>query len=490
MIVDLPLGEWLPDQPDQKNALVKAEGVVADAGCYRPIPSLLTVQATLPSGICAGAFKTARAAGDSVVCVGTSSDLFVIVGTTVTASGLALSLGVNPIWVFERFNRFVFATAGGVTYYLPDIASSAVFLPLTGSPPQARAMGRVGDFLILGNLTLDIDASFSPYRIRWSGFNNPAGSWVDDIGTESGAVDMDATYGEVTAIAGGRYGLICQQDAISRIFRSGTAASFSKELIEEDRGCVATASVVRVGAFAFGLGRDGFWQCNGATVQLISSGRVWDWFLANADTALIPKTQATVDYRSRCIIWNFFGQGSASRNRQLIWAWDQNKWTAASITVDWAFARRIPGAVVDSAVEGAVLIDNSLDLVDAARFSEDKEQFAGFVGLNLLVANGPPIEAILETGELQPVPGYRAMVRGVAPIMEGAATGALLSVGVRTSSAGESVMYSPESSPGAQGFAPQRKDGRYLRVAMRIPAGTLWSKASALQVDFVQGGRG
>ena len=489
MIVDLPFGEWLPDQPDQKNALVKAEGVIADAGCYRPIPSLATVAAFLPSGTCAGAFRANRTTGQSIVCVGTSDDLYTIVGASVTASGLGLSLGDNPVWIFERFNRYVFATAGGVTYFLGDIDVDAVFVPSTGSPPQARAMGRVGDMLILGNLVQDIDSSFAPYRVRWSAFNNPAGTWTDDIATQSGAVDMDAAYDEVTAIAGGRYGLICQKDAISRIVYTGGSSAFSKELIEEQRGCIAPASVVRVGAFAFGLGRDGFWQSNGATVQLISSGRVWEWFQTNVDPVLVEKTQATVDYRNRCIMWNFFPSGTTTRARQLIWSWDQNKWSAASLAADWLFSSRVSGTLLDTIPFGNTFLDDVEEIVDAPIFSDGDRQFAGFVGTALKIASGPPVEAILETGELQPAPGYRAMVRGIAPIMEGDASTALISTGTRAALASEGVSYGAETSPGPQGFAPQRKDGRYIRARARIPAGTLWSKASALQVDFVQGGR-
>ena len=488
MIVDLPLGEWLPDRPDQKNALITAEGCIADAGCYRPVPSLTSSGATI-TGTCAGAFRTGRTTGQPVVMVGTSADLFVIVGGTVTASGLALALGSNPIWVFERFGKFIFATAGGVTYYMADIDSSTTFTAAPGSPPQARAMGRVGDMLMMGNLVQDIDATFAPYRIRWSQFNNPTGTWSDDIATQSGAIDMDPVYDEVTAIAGGRYGLICQKDAVSRIIYTAGSAAFSKELIEEQRGCIAPASLVRVGAIAFALGRDGFWQSNGASVQLISSGRVWEWFLSEADATLISKTQAAVDYRNRCIWWNFFTEGAISRQRQLIWSWEQNRWSSASIQADWMFSSRVAGTLVDAVPFGDTIVDSTEDLVDAAKFQDGDRTFSGFVGTSLQNANGTPVEAVFETGEMQPAPGYRSMIRGIAPIVEGNASTAAISVGTRLNLTSEAVSYSAESTPGAQGFAPLRKDGRYIRAKMRIPAGTGWMKASAAQVDFVQGGR-
>ena len=487
-IVDLPLGEWLPDRPDQKNSLTTAEGCIADAGCYRPVPSMTASGAGI-TGTCAGAFRTSRTTGQPIVAVGTSADLFVIVGGTVTASGLGLSLGINPIWIFERFGPYVFATAGGVTYYLANVDVSTTFVASPGSPPRARAMGRVGDMLMLGNLVQDIDTTFAPYRLRWSAFNNPAGTWTDDIATQSGAVDLDPVYDEITAIAGGRYGLICQKDAVSRIVYTGGSAAFAKELIEEQRGCIAPASLVRVGPFAFALGRDGFWQSNGASVQLLSSGRVWEWFQRNADPSLIPKTQAAVDYRNRCIWWNFFTEGASSRQRQLIWSWEQNRWTAASIAADWLFSARVGGTLVDAVPFGDTIVDSIEDMIDAARFQDGDRVFSGFSGESMQNANGAPVEASWETGELQPVAGYRAMVRGAAPIVEGNAATAAISVGVRLNLTSEAVSYCPESTPGAQGFAPLRKDGRYIRARMRIPAGTAWAKASSVQVDYVQGGR-
>ncbi|MGL4811034.1 MAG: hypothetical protein ACRCXM_04575 [Beijerinckiaceae bacterium] len=405
------------------------------------------------------------------------------------ASGLGLDLGLNPIWIFERFGPFLFAVAGGLTYYLPNVDVSTVFVPSLGAPPQARYMGRVGDMLMMGNLVQDIDASFAPYRIRWSAFNNPVGPWIDDVASQSGSVDMDPSYGEVTAVAGGRYGLICQRDSVSRISYTGGNAAFAKELIEEQRGCIAPASVVRVGSFAFGLGRDGFWQSNGASVQLISSGRVWEWFQENADAALVEKTQAAIDYKNRCIWWNFFSSGSSNRQRQLIWSWDQNKWTYAAISADWLFSSRITGALVDSVPLGDALVDSISDLVDSPAFSDGERIFSAFFGTAMQQANGLPIEAVFETGEFQPSPGYRSMIRGVAPMVEGDASDVQISIGTRRGLASEPVSYSQESSPGPQGFAPQRRDGRYIRARMRIPAGEVWSKASAMQVDFVESGR-
>ena len=110
MIIDIPFGEWVPDQPDFKNGVTVADGVVPRAGSYGPIASHVATGVALPSGVAIGAFRTDRLDGTPVIYCGTSSDLFTIVGTVVTASGLALALGSGSRWSFERFNNFIFAT--------------------------------------------------------------------------------------------------------------------------------------------------------------------------------------------------------------------------------------------------------------------------------------------------------------------------------------------------------------------------------------------
>ncbi len=45
------------------------------------------------------------------------------------------------------------------------------------------------------------------------------------------------------------------------------------------------------------------------------------------------------------------------------------------------------------------------------------------------------------------------------------------------------VRWRPESAPNAERFAPCRASGRYHRTRVRIPAGTAWSYASAVEPD-------
>ena len=488
MIIDMPFGEWVPDRPDFKNAVAVADGVVPLTGSYGPLASHVATGVTLPSGVVIGALRTDRLDGTPVLYCGTSTDLYTIVGTVVTASGLGLSLGVGARWSFERYNNFIFATAGDVLYYAATVEIAAAFAASPGSPPRVRSIARVQDFLFTGNATLDIDATAAPNRLRWSQFNNPVGTWGDDIATQSGSVDLDPSLGSITSISGGRYGIVCQQDGVSRVAYTGGNVVFSKELIDEQHGCIAPASLVRIGGMTFGMGRSGFWQCNGASLSLISAGRVWDWFLANSDASQVSQTQGAIDWVNRCIWWNFFTPSATQKNRQLIWSWEQNRWTAARVRADWLFSTARSGIDVDAASLAGVFTDNLNLLVDDAQFAPGNRVFGGFAGINVMAATGSPQEAVIETGELQPEPSRRSMVQGIIPIVEGSTSGVLASVGVRPRLPSETVQYSTETTPSSQGLCPQRKDGRYVRARVRIGAGSQWNKISGIQVQFVPGG--
>ena len=168
MIQDFPLGEWLPDLADYKNpGVVVCDGCYPSSGGYSPFLGPVSTAVSV-TGEVRGARRFERYDGTVVSVVGTDSDLFVIVGATVTASGLALSLGADVIWQFEQFNKQVWAFAYGQTpQYLTDIDTDTTFSAHPGTSPKAASVGRVGDFIVTANMQ-DIDASVQPYRVRWS----------------------------------------------------------------------------------------------------------------------------------------------------------------------------------------------------------------------------------------------------------------------------------------------------------------------------------
>lgn len=489
MITEVPLGQWLPDLADYKNpGVVTANNCYPTPGGYGPFLGASASSATV-TGTTRGAITVIRVDGTVVKVVGTTSDLFVITGGSTTASSLGLSLGPDVYWSFEQFNNQLWAFAYGQTpHYLANLNTDTTFIPHPGIAPKAASCNRVGDFLVTANME-DIDASAQPYRLRWSQFNNPAGDYGTDIGTQTGAVDLPQSLGVAIGVFGGRGDVILQKFGVSRLVYTGGATAFRRELIEEERGCIAQPSAVTVGTTVYFLANDGFCRTDGASVQVISTGRVFEWFTENSEQSLLGSVQGAVDWKKRCVIWSFVPTGGASYTRQIIYSWDQDRWSTASLSVDWLFPVTEEGLTLEQVSALYPDIDAMSISLDSPTFKEKSRALGGVVSGGVVDITGDALEAEWETGDFQPQPGYRACTQAIYPLVENTDTNTTLAVGSRGIYKGETVDWSADVAVDTGGYAPIIKDGRYLRARMRVPAGAVWDKASGMQVEFDVSGR-
>jgi hypothetical protein len=285
--------------------------------------------------------------------------------------------------------------------------------------------------------------------------------------------------------------MVFQKYGVSRISYRGGNTVFGKELIEEKRGCIATASLVSIGNMVYGLAHDGFFQADGAQVSLLSADRVYKWFIANADPSYLSYVQGSVDWIRKVIVWNFYPIGQTSFTRQIMYAWEQDRWSTNSLTADWLFGSAQTGLDLDTTDSGDAndaTMDAGSPSLDSLQYQASGLQLGGFVGTTLYKYSGSNVAAEFETGEFQPKPGSRAFVSSVTPLIETADMNTTVAIGKRTVAKGGAVMYSADQAQGAAGFCPARVDGRYLRARIRRPVATTWDKASGFQVDFVPSG--
>jgi len=487
----ISFGEFLPDLPDVRNpGLREAINVLARAQGYDPMNAPVAT-GQIVTGAVHGAKRYQLPDGITVLVVGTETDLFVIRAGSVAASGLALSLDVGDAWTFEQFGSSIYAScATHGLFRLPSVFADNAFILSPGAPPRAAAMGAVGDFLMLGNLT-DIDASSAPYRLRWSAFNNPTDAWVTDIARQSSFVDMPARFGEVTGIAGGRFDLVFQRVGISRIWYSGGPTVFGKEVIEDDRGCPAPRSIVPVGGRLYFLAHDGFCRSDGSGVEVISSDRVWNWFTDNVQAGFMDQTEGVVDWSNRCIVWSFYPRTGAGLSRQLLYFWGVNRFTTASVALD-AMVENVGSPVNIDEDDAAVIGDANLDAdgpsFDSEQYASRGRVLAAFIDGNLHEFNGPALEATFETGDFQPKPGYRSYVSEVYPMAETAADSVRVQPGRRESLGGVRAR-GVEVAQGPLGFCPMASDARFHSLRFRVPAGETWRRASGYQVSYRATGR-
>lgn len=490
MIQDIPFGPFLPDAPSYKNpGLVRCENVYAASSAYNPIRALVPFNITV-SGEVRGAARVDLADSDSLMVVGTDSDLYIMRAGVFFPSGLGLSLIEDETWSFDQLGRSLYATCStGGLYRLENILIDNTFAPCPGSPPRAAQLDTVGDFLFLGNL-FDIDGTDQPYRVRWSAFNNPTEDWVTDIGRQSGYVDMPARYGEVTGIFGNRFDIIFQKHGISRVWFSGGATVFSKEVIEDERGCPAPSSIVSVGGFVYFLASDGFCRTNGATVEVISSDRVWSWFLDELADGYLYRTQGAVDWANRSIIWSFYPSGFTSYRRQIIYNWGLDRWTTASFEVDWLIEGNRDTINIDE-TDPTVIDDDILDVdgpsFDSSLYLAQGRALVGMIGGSFAGFLGGSLKATFESGDFQPKVGFRSFVRSVFPIIESAEPSAKASIAGREWTGGAKT-FTPLADQGPLGFCPVISDARFQSVRIEKPANSVWKKAAGFQVDWEASG--
>jgi len=455
---------------------------------YSPFQAAVSTGLSV-SGTILGAKRFNKTDGTRFVVCATTSDFYVIDSTSTTASGLSLSLTSTDLFVFEQFGASIYATTkDGASYILADVDTDTAFALVTNTMPKGNALARIKDFMFMGDLT-DIDASDQPYRVRWSPFNNPDGTWETDVATESDFVDMPTRFGSISGLTGGDIGVIFQKYGVSRIIYTGGTNPFSKEIIDKERGCAAAQSIVQAGPVSYYLAHDGFCRTDGNSVNVISTSKVWDWFSENTDPTNLVKVAGAVNWAQKSIVWAFFGVGQTNFTKQIIYNWERDRWSTAEVAMDYI----VEGTQDGVTLEGLASIYPDLDAMtisfDSAIFKARGRMLSCFISGTLYDFIGNPLEAIFETGDIQPQTGQRTFVSSVAPIVENVSGNTKIAIATRDEP-GTTTSYGSDVETGTMGFAAFNADGRFFRIRETIPANADWNKASGLQVEYVESGVG
>lgn len=480
-VFDVPFGEWLPSQPTFKNPGCEvADNVIPVPGGYDPFLSAVTGTGEA-SDVVKGAQQFFNNSGSSVIVGGTDDSLFIRTSSLTETAGMS-SIGAGEAWDFARFNDFVIATAANNSpQYLSDIDSDTSWSGLPGSPPTAKRCAKVGDFLMLGNI------SGTPNRIQWSRYNNPTGTWGTDRRSQSSFADLDSQFGAVQRIAGGRYATVFQERGIQRLSYVGPPVVFRADVIEEDRGCIAPFSVAQVGYLSYFLAQDGFFVTNGSSVQPIGTSKVNRWFFDNANQTQLHMVQSAIDWQNEIVIWGFVSAESDSTfDKCLIYSWAQNRFSTATVGFEWLVGSQEDGIDLDSLDAIYSDLDSIPFSLDAAQFKAGARVLSAFIGGVYSTFNGTPLEATWETGESQPSPKQRVFVSEAMPMIDTDTWDCEVELLMRDNRGAQTV--SGRKVTGWSGFAPVRGEGQKMAIRVIKPAGTAWSAAQGVQVRYQPAG--
>jgi hypothetical protein len=478
----IPIPPFEPDAHDtDAEATDHAVNVIPKKRGWGPLPAPESASDAL-SGVCRGAFTAQNADGTFEVFAGTATGLFQLSGsswddvTRLVGGGYNLASGHS--WSWEQFGPRVIAVNVNDDPQSFNLASSTDFAVLGGSPPRARYVGAVGDYLQLYNL-LNAERKF-----RRSGVND-AEEW--DIGEEGADFQELPAGGFLRGAAGDENGayLFSETKIWRQTLLPTSEIGFSVQEWEPRRGCIAPDSLVQVGRDVFYLAETGFFRLPPGAMSIpIGATRVNDFFLADVDLDDLDQVQGCADPVRPIVWWRYKSQGSGSldtTDKMLGYDWQLDRWCYAEVQLEWLFQLAMPGMTLEQV---AVLYPN-LETVpfsfDSRFWNAGRPALAGFDAAHRLVMfEGGNMAATVRTPEYSFFDGRRAFVSGFRPVTDAAdCTG---QIGVRGAFAGAITWSTPGSANSATGLIPIRASGRTHRFEVGIAADAEWKNLTEIEV--------
>jgi hypothetical protein len=466
-------GEWLPDLPELSNlGLVEARNCIPADDFYTDFPELSASGSTLAS-TCNGAFAAIDTSGDPEIYAGTETAIYERVGTAWTSRS-ATTMGAASYWRFAQFDDLVIATDYNDAVFSRTIGSASNFATV-GSAPDARQVGVINRFVVLGDL--DQGSGAVPYAVQWSAIDN-ALSWptpgsATANANQAGQQYLQAEQGAVTAIAGGQFwGLVFQKRAITRFTYVGGSTVFQIENYERSRGCWCPQSHIQIGNLSYFFAHDGVCVTDGQSVRQIGDGKVDRWLTNRLSQEGLDRVTAGVDWANKCIYW-IFPTVSSAPDTVLIYSLVRNRFAWAQQSAQLLFPSFSEGTDMDS-------MDTLYPSLDDIGLSLDSSAWQGGVptimgmstGRQLGVFNGSSLTAVFETGEQDQNPFGRVFIRGARPLLTGNPTTVAVALSTRDTQDNASRTFGNEVTRTTRtGVCDFRTQGRFISARLTVAGG-------------------
>ena len=486
----LATGDYRPDVSDYEGQATRnILNVIPRGDGYGPFPSFSAYSSALPA-TCRGAFYALKKDGTVITFAGTSTKLYQLNNTNYTWTDVSLggstysALSSTANWQFAQTGNLVFATQANAALQYFDLTSSTAFAASSGSPPQAAYISVVGRFLVLSGLIS------SPYRIQWSGLNdfNSSASWTS--GTNSSDFQDFPDGGIVRGVAGGdQSGIIFQDQAIRRMsYVAGSPIIFQIDRITQDKGLYAPYSIIRAGEKIFFYAGQGFHKIEpGGVPEQIGREKVDRTFLADLDKGNLQLFMGAADPRSTRVYWAYKSVSGTVGTYDKMLGYDflLDRFFPLLSTGEYLLGISQTGLTLEN-------LDSISSSLDALTLSLDayatavQPEIAQFSGSHVLgFFRGANLEATMESAE-QGTDENRITIRGFRPITDAAALYGSVSyrdTPSATATAGAEVLVNART-----GRCDVRRDTRYSRFKVRIPAGTTWTFCAGVVPDLTTNG--
>lgn len=475
--IPLPFGSWEPDRASfDSGVLTQAVNVVPVAGGYGPSYGFQPTESTLAVPIRGAAVLSNDRAGQYIYA-GSGQNIYLSINGAAFASVYASSgLTLPNRW---QFTRFVGKAIAVHPQNVPVGGSlGGAMSVLGGSPPRARVVGVVGNFLVLGDLDDGIDG-LRPNRIRWSGFRNPD-TWGTSPATQADFNDMPDEGGTVQGIVGREFGTVFQRYSISRMTYVGPPTVFQFDVVEKKRGAIAPGTIIDAGLLAAYIADDGFFLWDGTSSTPIGAQRVNELFRRRLYASTEDQIVGMFDPLDQTVSWAYCTDATGVLKERLTYSLIENRWTLSNLAGRWFMSGFDVGYTLEQLDQFGPLDDLPFSL-DDPRLIGGRVRAVGFDenGAYGSLA-GDSLPAIIETGDWQSGPGSRAFVNAVRPLVD--AQVVTCSVGTRQQAISDPINYTADSAKVLDGKCPMRASGRYLRARTNIAGMQTWSRATGIEV--------
>jgi hypothetical protein len=343
----IPFGEYRPDVADFNTTYTGSiNNVIPRADGYGPFPSFQALTSTLPAPCCGG-FYGRRTDGSVAIFAATATDLYLLNNTTlawanVSKGGVSYtSLPASALWQFEQFNNFVLAVQANANPQYYDLTSSTKFADLAGSPPAASYIAIVNRFVLLSGLVS------LPYRIVWSGLNDPT-NWT--AGVNSSDFQDFPDGGPVRPCVGGELGYVFQDQCIRRmVFAPGSDVIFSIDRVAKDVGLLAPYGVVSAGEDIYFLSTKGFQRLSAGQIIPIGREKVDRSFAANWDSSSPQFMIGAHAPESGLVIWVYRSATGSAANWDSGLLYDPvlDRWAPFSLSGQFIVSMARPGLTLE-----------------------------------------------------------------------------------------------------------------------------------------------
>jgi len=473
----IPFAQFGPDRSDFDAGFCdRIENVLPKAGSYGPFPGFVPVSSPLPAAPM-GTILAYVDNGNYRLFVGTQTAIYMLNVSTLGWVNVSKTGGYTGVagrkWSFTQYGNIIIATNGIDPVQWIDTTTAVKFADVPGNPPKALFSGTLGDFVMLANLASD------QRGVHWSGL-----AQYDFWTPRQRSSDFQSfpDGGEIMGFASGNNGCVIFH---AESIREGTLAlntslvmTFAQTVA--NHGCLAPRSIVQSGNGIFYLSDDGFYKYGTPPVP-IGTERVDNFFLNDIQRSELYEVYGSEDPSRKIVYWAYRSMENTiqkSYDKVLLYHYGIDCWSLLrpGTILTGLIDAVTPGYTLDSLASLGIPLDDLPFSLDSRAWAGSTPLIAAFdTSYRFGLFSGPPLEATLQTGDVELTSGRRTFVSGFRPLCDAP----MISGRVAAKDWAGGPRSWKQSAPASTktGLIPTRSSGRFHRFEIKIPASSknVWS---------------